>query len=444
MDIFAQWNQRIREAPFPAGNSQESSIPEMVRDQLQKYMQLWWSCEQNLPVFSTTRLTRDHLENEKQLDRLVEGLVRELKSFPRAQEARQAWVQRMRPGLVEFARTTFRLEQRHVEFIESSGMLEASQEFARMARQFDPHISAEDIYQAGRNVMTANLMQLLLGLPVEVTPAVFAYSMLYPYTDNYLDDPAVSQATKLAFNHRFQRRLQGKEVQPANTYEAMINRLVGMIENQWNREQFPQVYESLLAIHAAQVRSLSLVMPGASPYELDVLGVSFEKGGTSVLADGYLVAGWLTPEQAAYMFGYGAYTQLMDDLEDIQQDTREGRMTIFSQTADHWPLDAVTNRFIHFGRAIFSDLNAFPSQATEPMKDIITCCLDPIVIDIIGREGNRYSKEYLREMERHAPFRFAAVRRQRDRLLRNKVSLGSLIDTLLVEDARGSAGSMIE
>ena len=35
----------------------------------------------------------------------------------------------------------------------------------------------------------------LLGLPVEVTPAVFAYSMLYPYTDNYLDDPAIPRTT---------------------------------------------------------------------------------------------------------------------------------------------------------------------------------------------------------------------------------------------------------
>ena len=106
------------------------------------------------------------------------------------------------------------------------------------------------------------------------------------------------RTTKLAFNHRFQRRLQGEDVRPANAYEATISQLVGMIESQWDRARYPQVYESLLAIHAAQARSLGLVAPGASPYELDVLGISFEKGGTSVLADGYLVAGWLTPEQA--------------------------------------------------------------------------------------------------------------------------------------------------
>jgi len=36
----------------------------------------------------------------------------------------------------------------------------------------------------------------------------------------------------------------------------------------------------------AQARSLKLVAPEASPFELDVVGISCEKGGTSVLADG--------------------------------------------------------------------------------------------------------------------------------------------------------------
>ncbi len=36
-----------------------------------------------------------------------------------------------------------------------------------------------------------DVLQLLLGIPVRVTPAIFAYSMLYPYGDNCLDDPAI-------------------------------------------------------------------------------------------------------------------------------------------------------------------------------------------------------------------------------------------------------------
>jgi hypothetical protein len=68
------------------------------------------------------------------------------------------------------------------------GFLEATTAFARMARRFDPAITSAEIYQAARNVWTANFLQLLLGMPVRVTPAIFAYSMLYPYSDNYLDE----------------------------------------------------------------------------------------------------------------------------------------------------------------------------------------------------------------------------------------------------------------
>jgi len=31
--------------------------------------------------------------------------------------------------------------------------------------------------------------------------------MLYPYTDNYLDDPSVSREEKLGFSNRFGQRL---------------------------------------------------------------------------------------------------------------------------------------------------------------------------------------------------------------------------------------------
>lgn len=421
----------MREYTLTAPHYQTQSVTDTVRELVQRHIDLWWSCERSLPAFPFTFQPQQQASNEKQLERWISGLIYEVKHIPAASAERQAWQERLRPGLIDFARLAMSLEQRHLDFIESTGMVEASQEFARLARRFDPQISADDIYQAGRNVMTMNFIQVLLGLPVEVTPSVFAYSMLYPYSDNYLDDPAVADTTKLAFNHRFKRRLMGEEVRPANQQEERINQLVAMIEAQWDRDRYPQIYDSLLAIHAAQARSMAMAAPGASPYELDVLGISFEKGGTSVLADGYLVAGWLTPDQAALLFGYGAYTQLMDDLEDIEQDMREGGQTIFSQTAGRWPLDSITNKMVHFGRAIFDDLSMFHTQAAGDMKELIDRCIDTVLIDIIGRAGKYYSRAYLRELERHIPFRFASMRRQREKLARQKLHMGRLIELML-------------
>lgn len=430
MDIFTKWSQKIREYPLSTARGTTAPVAELVEVLLRQHVDLWWSREREMPAFPFTFSPKQQAENEKQLEQWINGLLFEMKHIPAGEVERRAWMERLRPAMEAFGRTALNLEDRHMDFIQSTGMIEASQNFAHMARAFDPSIRAEDIYQAGRNVMTANFMQLLLGLPVEVTPAVFAYSLLYPYTDNYIDDPAISRTTKLAFNHRFQRKLAGDHVHPANEHEAAMNRLVEMIETQWDRARYPQVYESLLAIHAAQARSLQLVAPGASPFEMDVIGISFEKGGTSVLADGYLVAGWLSPEQAAFMFGYGAYTQLMDDLEDLQEDMREGRMTIFAQTAGHWPLDGITNRMIHFGRAIFGDLSAFPSPAVAPMEELITRGIDPVLIDIIGQAEKFYSKVYLRSVERHVAFRFASTRRQRQRLSRQKIDTGRLVEMM--------------
>jgi hypothetical protein len=435
MDLLSKWSQRMLEDSLPVTHGRGAAVSEMVLDFTARYMELWWACDRSQPQFQVTYPAAEQAAREKRLEKLADGLAYEIKRMPLNPADRQVWAgqlePRLRPAMLDFGRDALNLEQRHLDFIEKCGMVEASREFARMARRFDPNISTDDIYQAGRNVMTANFMQVLLGLPVEVTPSIFAYSMLYPYTDNYLDDPSISRTTKLAFNHRFQRRLMGEDIHQANPHEATISNLVGMIEGQWNRAHYPQVYASLLAIHAAQARSMGLVAPGASPYELDVLGISFEKGGTSVLADGYLVAGWLSPEQARFMYGYGAFTQLMDDLEDIQSDLSEGRATVFTQTAGRWPLDGLTNRIFHFGRATFGDLSAFATPAVEPMSELIERGIDPVLIDIIGRAGKYYSKEYLRELERHMPYRFSTLKKQREKLGRQKIDVGSLIETML-------------
>ena len=81
---------------------------------------------------------------------------------------------------------------------------------------------------------------------MHLTPSIFAYSMLYPYTDNYLDDPATSRGAKLAFSDRFRRRLDGDAVEPFNDREATIWRLVELIEEQYARADWPEVYASLL------------------------------------------------------------------------------------------------------------------------------------------------------------------------------------------------------
>jgi len=385
------------------------------------YQRLWWSCPLDPPEFERDFTPARQVDHEKRL----EALLGEVKHIPQPAGERSAWLQRLRPTLGQFARDILNLEPHHLAYIETTGLLAAGRSFGGMARQFDPRISAADIYQAGRNVSVANLIQLLLGLPVCITPSIFAYSMLYPYTDNYLDDPGVPAETKRGFNQRFYHRLMGEPMEPANEVEAIINSLIRMIESEWDRACHPQVYDSLLAIHRAQARSLELVAAELSPFERDILGISFEKGGTSVLADGYLVAGTLTAGQERVLFGFGDLTQLMDDLEDTRSDRLAKRASLFSVTVPTWKLDNLSYRFIHFGRRIVTDLNAFDAPQVPLLAEVMATCADIILLNPISQAAEYFSPAGLAQLEGHMPFRFTALNR-----LRKKSRLRPLLDAV--------------
>jgi hypothetical protein len=317
-----------------------------------------------------------------------------------------------------------------LDLLPSQAFSSASEEFVREARAFDPGLSGEDIYQAGRNAWTAHGLQWLLGLPVQLTPSILAYSLLYPYSDNYLDDPDIEVAAKRAFNARFRQRLAGNSLAPLNHQERVIFDMVAMIEKQYSRSEYPAVFESLLAIHHAQSQSLNLLHPAAAPGEVDVLGLSFAKGGTSVLADGYLVSDALTDAQRQYTYGHGIFAQLLDDMEDIGSDSQAGRLTIYSQPAGHWPLDGLANRTFQFGRKVLMGLDCFDVE--DSGRELIERGADLFLIDAIGRMDRYYTHAYLQTLETHSPFHFSFLREQRNRFFRRHGSLERLMETVML------------
>jgi hypothetical protein len=171
-----------------------------------------------------------------------------------------------------FARAALDLDEVHLNLL-VEGFPHLARGLAEQARRFDPALSATDIFQASRNVWTAAGLQVLLGHRLELTPAIFGYSLLYPYTDNLLDDPNASADCKSAFNRRFRARLEGESLQPANHREGKVWALVDRIEGQYNRVRFPDVYRSLLAIQHAQEHSVGLRREAELPPDEVVQGV---------------------------------------------------------------------------------------------------------------------------------------------------------------------------
>ena len=232
-------------------------------------------------------------------------------------------------------------------FFLEQGYMDSAEDFLEQVRREDSGLEAEAVFQAMRNVWIMNSLQLFWGLPLGVTPSVYAYSMLYPYTDNYLDSSEVEPSAKAGFNTRLAKVIRGEAVSADSPHEARVFALLGQIEEQYPRGGFGQIYDSIALIQEAQAASLK--QDSAEQLtQADILPISILKGGASVLADAFLVKGELTVDEMQFAFGYGAFLQLLDDLQDAASDRNEGHQTLFSTDEPDRCLDAQLERLIAF------------------------------------------------------------------------------------------------
>jgi hypothetical protein len=209
--------------------------------------------------------------------------------------------------------------------------------FTHQAIDFDSSISGADVYQALRNVVTALFLQDTFGVKVGLTDSITAYSLLYPYTDNYLDEVLQKTSDKISFAERFRLRLEGKNPQGINAHENKIFALVELIEREYPRANYPEVYKSLLLIHDRQIQSLARQkQKDLSKWSVsEILDLSIQKGGASVLADAFLVNPAADEKGFKFAYKLGFVLQLIDDLQDAAEDYMNGDVTLFTHAIHH-------------------------------------------------------------------------------------------------------------
>lgn len=256
-----------------------------------------------------------------------------------------------------------------------------------------------------------NGLQLMMDLPVEITPSVFAYSMIYPYSDNLLDNPNISGKEKQEFSIRFNRRLHGENISPLNHTEAQLFQLVAMFEDQYDRVDFPKVYQSLYAIQKGQTDSLKLLKADGLT-ETEIRRICFEKGGASVLADGYLVAGKLTKQEEQALFGYGVYLQLLDDIQDMKEDADSDTKTMCSYLKKN-SLGEFVNKTVHFGRTALEELKCFEAPNFEVFLNLMNRSIETMAIESIGLNELGFSEDYLKQIEEYSPLHFDYIRQKK-------------------------------
>lgn len=353
----------------------------------------------------------------------------------RSSHEKAKFAQQLMTNLGAFFKSSFDYTDQEVSIIVNRGFSNVTKEFMLMARRFDPSVKIDDIFQASRNLWIINSLQIMMERPVEISNSIFAYSMLYPYSDNYLDDPAISKAEKLAFSQRFRYRLQGKSVIATNEREKNIFDLVALIEGDWDRQKYPAVYESLLAIHDAQTKSILLLNDKSKLTESDLLEICIEKGGTSVLADGYLIKGTLSKEEEWFCFGFGTYLQFADDIQDLDEDLSGELQTLFTHSVATGQIDEFVNRTLSFGHRVLNDLSCFAANDLNSMSKMMIKSVNFLLIEAIGLGDKWFPENYVKQIENHSPFRFEFVKKRKSNLDQNRISFMKMLESYIFDEA---------
>jgi hypothetical protein len=417
-----------------------------VNDLLDEAIAIWRDCPGRLPDLAQTFRPEQQELHEREFDLFLQSVGAELTAVPVDRAGRRAAQARISSAFVRLASAGLDLNDTHLRLLLDGGFSAIGTQLGRQARRLGVPASVADIMQASRNAWTACGLQLLLGQEMRLTPSIFAYSMLYPATDNYLDAGEISREDKIGFSVRFGSRLDGDAVSPANSYEKEIWRLVAMIEDEYPRASSAPVYAGLLGIHQAQQESLRFQRRGSGGgprgEEDEILCVSFQKGGASVVADARLASATLTPEAERFAYLWGAFLQLADDLQDLREDLSSGAMTLFTRAAGREPLDVLTARTLHFGFQVMRQMDRLPhgpaadggEDWTGPLKDLIHTSSRSVVIRSAGELEEFYSPDCLSTLERCSPCRFAFLRERRKHMATRRAATGRLFEAFLAGD----------
>jgi hypothetical protein len=309
-----------------------------VQSQVAQTIEVWSASSSGPARVGPPYSPEEQLKREQSYDLGLQAVEREARSVSGSKAERANTRDRIVAAFARFSATALDLPSEAIQIL-TDDFLPVGTKLACWARRFDANLSRADIIQACRNAWTACGMQPLLGERIAITPSIMGYSLLYPYSDNFIDGEEITVEAKLRFSRRFRDRLQGATPATQSDREAALWTLVALIEQQYPRARFPQVFDCLLAIYRAQEESIAQVKSDREKIEL--LRMSCAKGGSSVLADACLARGWLSEDEHRFAFEWGVLLQLGDDLQDVREDMQRGSVTLFSRAAAlGQPLDA--------------------------------------------------------------------------------------------------------
>jgi hypothetical protein len=394
-----------------------------------------WNSSADSAIQDSERFScRDQELKEAAYDEALRSVEREAKRARLGKADRRQAQRNIVAIFPRFASLALGLEDDAIHLL-TDGFFPVGTQFAQWARRFDASLTMADTIQACRNAWTVCGIQPLLGDRMRMTPSILGYSLLYPYSDNYLDSEKVSAFRKLEFSARFRDRLCGMPLAPRDAHESAVWAMVRLIEDEFPRRRFPRVYESLLAIHQAQENSMAQLKRSPRASDAELLRLSCAKGGTSVLADACLSHGFLSDDEARFAFNWGVLLQLGDDLQDVEDDLKHGAATLFSRAvAAKLPLDHLVRQLLAFSEKVADQIDRLP-YGDLALKRLLRMSWRSLILMAVARSHRFFTRGFLAEFEPLSPFRFGFLRGRHKKLAGRRGLYKMLFESFLESEA---------
>lgn len=270
-------------------------------------------------------------------------------------------------------------------------------EFLRHVRKFAPELSFGDIGQAIRNYIVYAMFKEINQVDLGFNMAGFGYSMLYPFTDNFIDNQNYSSKEKNEFNQMIRDKIEGKAVHPTSWHQSKTCELLQAIEAEYPREKDKTIFNFLLMMLDAQENSISQQNRDLPLDYEERLNVSIDKGGISVLIDRILIKKELTENDLLFYLCFGFFLQLADDLQDIKEDSELGHSTIFTVDLCFEQEKKLVNQLLNFLHHITDRYQA----NNDIFKNFILFSSYQLIYSSILRSKEYFSVEYLDKIEKY-------------------------------------------
>lgn len=361
-------------------------------------------------------------ENEKLIEEISQKMRKKAQQRPEGEEERVQWEYELEQELKGF------LEKEKILCLSEwmgGELLDAfereTKNFIGRVRGFDEALEPEQIWQAMRNYFIYGMIVEMQGGEQNADDPILAYSLLYPYTDNYIDDKKISREKKAQYNRMIGRKLKGEAVEPGNRLEEKTCRLLDMILSAYEGEAKNKVVSVLLQLLEAQSCSIGQMKQDIE--EERILEISIRKGGSSVLAD-YLFAteDWREQEEKFYL-KFGFMLQMVDDLQDMEEDEKAGSHTLMTNAAKEKRLEEQVNRLLWF---IWSEINAFVPKNPRLKEFVLKNCIGISILSASAAGsaggGSRkvfFPEGYLKALEPYLPVSIEFIKRMKIQKKRN-------------------------